>query len=123
MRPDDRRVDYEGFRVLVSRHSLSTRFHSRHCCKRANRVCTDFQGLAAPATAPRLARPINVRRPRLGAKAKLRDLPLGSRALAEVERETIRQTLKEAYTDRTAAAKALGIAVSTLYEKIKKYGL
>ncbi|MCL4235401.1 MAG: sigma 54-interacting transcriptional regulator [Deltaproteobacteria bacterium] len=42
--------------------------------------------------------------------------------LEEVERETIRAALVEA-PSRDAAAKRLGIAPSTLYEKIKKYEL
>ncbi|MGD0679839.1 MAG: helix-turn-helix domain-containing protein [Polyangiaceae bacterium] len=58
-----------------------------------------------------------------GRGARLRDLPLGGRTLVQVERETIRQTLEQLAGNRAAAARSLGIAISTLYEKTKKYGL
>jgi DNA-binding NtrC family response regulator len=50
-------------------------------------------------------------------------LPLAGRTLESIERAAIAQTLKELDGNKTKAAKALGIAASTLYEKIKKYGL
>lgn len=49
--------------------------------------------------------------------------PGGSvRTLEDVERDAIRRAL-DSESSREAAAKRLGIAVSTLYDKIKKYGL
>jgi DNA-binding NtrC family response regulator len=53
----------------------------------------------------------------------LDDLPLGGRTLDAVERAAIRQTLDQVGGNRSKAARALGIAPSTLYEKIKRYGL
>lgn len=50
-------------------------------------------------------------------------LPLGGQLLEHIERVAIRQTLAQAEGNKTYAARALGIAVSTLYEKLKKYGL
>jgi hypothetical protein len=50
-------------------------------------------------------------------------LPLGGYSLATLERAAIRQTLVTAGGNKVHAAKALGIAPSTLYEKLKKYGL
>jgi transcriptional regulator with PAS, ATPase and Fis domain len=50
-------------------------------------------------------------------------LPLGGQTLESIERAAIRQTLQQARSNKVAAARALGIAVSTLYEKVKKYGL
>jgi transcriptional regulator with PAS, ATPase and Fis domain len=50
-------------------------------------------------------------------------LPLGGRSLELIERAAIKQTLEQEGGNKTRAAKALGIAPSTLYEKIKKYGL
>jgi len=50
-------------------------------------------------------------------------LPLGGHSLTALERAAIRQTLLSARGNKVQAAKALGIAPSTLYEKLKKYGL
>jgi transcriptional regulator with PAS, ATPase and Fis domain len=50
-------------------------------------------------------------------------LPLGGHSLTSLERAAIRQTLLTARGNKVQAAKALGIAPSTLYEKLKKYGL
>jgi DNA-binding NtrC family response regulator len=64
----------------------------------------------------RLLTPSNVDSP-------LDGLPLGGQLLEHIERVAIRQTLAQADGNKTYAARALGIAVSTLYEKLKKYGL
>jgi DNA-binding NtrC family response regulator len=50
-------------------------------------------------------------------------LPLAGQALDQIERAAIRQTLEQARGNKAHAARSLGIAVSTLYEKLKKYGL
>ena len=50
-------------------------------------------------------------------------LPLAGRSLEEIEKSAIRQTLAHVAGNKTRAAEALGIAPSTLYAKIKKYGL
>jgi transcriptional regulator with PAS, ATPase and Fis domain len=50
-------------------------------------------------------------------------LPLAGRSLESIERAAIEQTLKHAGGNKVKAAKTLGIAASTLYEKLKKYGL
>ncbi|MGD0679613.1 MAG: sigma-54 dependent transcriptional regulator [Polyangiaceae bacterium] len=49
-------------------------------------------------------------------------LPLAGRSLEHLERAAIRQTLLQARGNKTYAARALGIALSTLYDKLKKYG-
>jgi DNA-binding NtrC family response regulator len=49
-------------------------------------------------------------------------LPLGGHTLERIERAAIRQTLEQAKGNKASAARALGIALSTLYEKLKKYG-
>jgi transcriptional regulator with PAS, ATPase and Fis domain len=49
--------------------------------------------------------------------------PLAGKPLEAVERAAIEQTLAKFGGNKTQAAKALGIAPSTLYEKIKKYSL
>jgi transcriptional regulator with PAS, ATPase and Fis domain len=50
-------------------------------------------------------------------------LPLGGQRLDSIERAAIRQTLALVGGNKVRAAQALGIAVSTLYEKLKKYRL
>lgn len=50
-------------------------------------------------------------------------LPLAGQPLENLERSAIRQTLASARGNKAHAARSLGIAVSTLYEKLKKYGL
>jgi len=51
-----------------------------------------------------------------------RHLPAG-KALDLIERAAIRQTMIQAHGNKMNAARTLGIAVSTLYEKLKRYGL
>ena len=48
-------------------------------------------------------------------------LPLGGQRLDRIERAAILQTLSQAGGNKIQAAQVLGIAVSTLYEKLKKY--
>lgn len=47
----------------------------------------------------------------------------GASSLADVERATILETLRATGGNRKRAARILGIAVSTLHEKIKRYGI
>ncbi len=70
----------------------------------------DVRHLMFPATA--------VRR-----EPSLDELPLAGQSLEALERAAIRQTLEHESGNRTRTARVLGIAPSTLYEKIKKYGL
>ncbi|HWM87644.1 MAG TPA: sigma-54 dependent transcriptional regulator, partial [Kofleriaceae bacterium] len=51
----------------------------------------------------------------------LEGLPLAGRTLEQIESTAIRQTLKQVGGNKTKAARALGIAPSTLYAKLKKY--
>jgi len=53
----------------------------------------------------------------------LDELPLAGRTLEAIEKAAIRQTLDHEGGNKTRTARVLGIASSTLYEKIKKYGL
>ena len=48
-------------------------------------------------------------------------LPLAGQTLEDIEQVAIRQTLAQCRGNKAQAARALGIAVSTLYEKLKKY--
>ena len=56
-------------------------------------------------------------------ESSLEWLPLGGQSLVDIERAAIKQTLAQTGGNRTLAAHTLGIAVSTLYEKLKRYGL
>jgi transcriptional regulator with PAS, ATPase and Fis domain len=51
------------------------------------------------------------------------ELPLAGQPLERIERAAIRQTLALARGSKVEAARVLGIAPSTLYEKLRKYGL
>jgi DNA-binding NtrC family response regulator len=62
-------------------------------------------------------------RPANDEESWLNGLPLGGQALERIERVAIRQTMAQTAGNKMNAARALGIAVSTLYEKLKKYGL
>lgn len=53
----------------------------------------------------------------------LERLPLAGQSLQNLERVAIRQTLSQLRGNKILAARTLGIAPSTLYEKLKRYGL
>ena len=55
------------------------------------------------------------------AKVDLAHLPLGGLKLESIERVAIEQTLSQARGNKTRAAQILGIAPSTLYEKLRRY--
>ena len=55
--------------------------------------------------------------------ASLERLPLGGQSLASVEQVTILQTLALTRGNKVQAARLLGISPSTLYEKLKRYGV
>jgi DNA-binding NtrC family response regulator len=48
---------------------------------------------------------------------------LSGKTLEEIEKAAIQATLRSTNNNKTEAAKVLGIAYSTLYEKMKKYGM
>ncbi len=48
---------------------------------------------------------------------------LGGQALEDIERIAIKQTMAQSDGNKVSAAQTLGIAVSTLYKKLKKYSL
>jgi DNA-binding NtrC family response regulator len=50
-------------------------------------------------------------------------LPLAGLSLDRIEQAAIRQTLKHVSGNKASAARSLGIAISTLYEKLKKFGI
>jgi transcriptional regulator with PAS, ATPase and Fis domain len=58
-----------------------------------------------------------------GGESSLEGLPLAGQELDRIERIAIRQTMAQADGNKMHAARRLGIAVSTLYEKLKKHGL
>jgi transcriptional regulator with PAS, ATPase and Fis domain len=55
--------------------------------------------------------------------ARIDALSLGGYELQSIEREAIRQTLERLQGNKVSAARTLGIAVSTLNQKLKKHGL
>jgi two-component system, NtrC family, response regulator HydG len=56
-----------------------------------------------------------------GPSSELQPLPLGGLKLERIEREAIAQTLRLTGGNKARAAEMLGIASSTLYEKLKRY--
>jgi DNA-binding NtrC family response regulator len=58
-----------------------------------------------------------------GATTPVDALPLAGHSLDCIERAAIRQTLRHAAGNKANAARTLGIAISTLYEKLKKFGI
>ena len=56
-------------------------------------------------------------------ESSIERLPLGGQKLEAIERVAIQQTLAQSDGNKVRAAQTLGIAVSTLYEKLKKYGI
>jgi DNA-binding NtrC family response regulator len=56
-------------------------------------------------------------------ESMLERLPLGGKSLHHIERAAIKQTLAQVGGNKSQAARSLGIAVSTLYEKLKRHGL
>jgi DNA-binding NtrC family response regulator len=61
--------------------------------------------------------------PAAGQGSPLDRLPLGGQSLSMLEQVAIRQTLSLTRGNKVQAARLLGIASSTLYEKLKRYGL
>ncbi len=60
---------------------------------------------------------------RLDSAPRIERLSLAGQTLDDLERMAIQQTLIQFEGNKFRAAEALGIAVSTLYEKLKRYGL
>ena len=61
--------------------------------------------------------------PSVSEQRPLEQLMLGGKSLESLERVAIAQTLAQHGGNKSLAARALGISVSTLYEKLKKFGL
>jgi transcriptional regulator with PAS, ATPase and Fis domain len=61
--------------------------------------------------------------PAAASSSPLERLPLGGQALATIEQVAIRQTLELTRGNKVQAARLLGIASSTLYEKVRRFGL
>jgi DNA-binding NtrC family response regulator len=60
---------------------------------------------------------------RADSEPRVERLALAGQSLEELERVAIQQTLAQTGGNKAQAAEVLGIAVSTLYEKLKKYHL
>ena len=56
-------------------------------------------------------------------QSRLDELPLGGHTLESIERIAIKQTVLQSGGNKVHAARALGIAPSTLYEKLRRYDL
>jgi transcriptional regulator with PAS, ATPase and Fis domain len=67
------------------------------------------------------SRQLRIVTPAGGTASALDRVPLGGQKLETIERAAIRQTLRQTRGNKTMAAHQLGIAISTLYEKLRKY--
>jgi transcriptional regulator with PAS, ATPase and Fis domain len=61
--------------------------------------------------------------PNVAQPQPLDQMMLGGKSLASLERAAIAQTLAQHGGNKSQAAQALGISISTLYEKLKRFGL
>jgi DNA-binding NtrC family response regulator len=61
--------------------------------------------------------------PNVSEPQPLEELLLGGKSLESLERVAIEQTLAQCGGNKSQAAQSLGISTSTLYEKLKKFGL
>jgi transcriptional regulator with PAS, ATPase and Fis domain len=61
--------------------------------------------------------------PNVSQPQPLDQMMLGGKSLVSLERAAIAQTLAQHGGNKSQAAQALGISISTLYEKLKKFGL
>jgi DNA-binding NtrC family response regulator len=61
--------------------------------------------------------------PNVSEPQPLEQLTLGGKSLESLERVAIEQTLAQCGGNKSQAAQSLGISTSTLYEKLKKFGL
>ncbi|HEX2673800.1 MAG TPA: sigma-54 dependent transcriptional regulator [Polyangiaceae bacterium] len=61
--------------------------------------------------------------PNVSEPQPLEELMLGGKSLESLERVAIEQTLTQCGGNKSQAAQSLGISTSTLYEKLKKFGL
>jgi len=81
-------------------------------------------GLAFVETEDGLLEPKHVRFvASTGDQSMLDRLPLAGQPLVNIEQAAIRQTLALTRGNKVQTARLLGIAASTLYEKLKRYGL
>jgi DNA-binding NtrC family response regulator len=79
---------------------------------------------SAPFAESKVLEPRHIRLlARPDSEPRLERLPLAGQTLENLERIAIQQTLASSGGNKVRAAEVLGIAVSTLYEKLKKYGL
>jgi DNA-binding NtrC family response regulator len=79
---------------------------------------------SAPFADTELLQPHHIRLlARPDSEPRLERLPLAGQTLEVLERIAIQQTLAQSDGNKARAAEVLGIAVSTLYEKLKKYGI
>ncbi len=109
-RPDVAVTD-EAFEVLVSRSWPG------NVRELKNTLACAMAFLDAPVLEPR-----HLSFPSLpAARCELEHLPLGGLKLERIERQAIEQTLRQTQGNKARAAEILGIAPSTLYDKLKKY--
>ena len=89
----------------------------------ATAFCDSGSNMIFPRHVRTIAQSMPLASAATGCPGGIDHLPLGGMSLEEIERVAIRQTLVQTEGNKADAARSLGIAVSTLYEKLKKHGL
>jgi transcriptional regulator with PAS, ATPase and Fis domain len=119
------RVSDEMLRVLMDYEWPGNVRELEHTLDRACAYCSGTVLQLGDASSPIINYYSNTR-PKIATPPLLNDTSLAGPAitpLAELEKQAILTALKELQGDKLAAAKLLGIGKTTMYRKLKEYGL
>jgi DNA-binding NtrC family response regulator len=119
------RVSDEMLRVLMDYEWPGNVRELEHTLDRACAYCSGTVLQLGDASSPIINYYSNTR-PKIATPPLLNDTSLAGPAitpLAELEKQAILAALKELQGDKLAAAKLLGIGKTTMYRKLKEYGL
>jgi two-component system response regulator HydG len=119
------RVSDEMLRILMDYEWPGNVRELEHTLDRACAYCSGTVLQLGDASSPIIEYYSNAR-PKIASPHPLNDTTLAAPSitpLAELEKQAILAALKELQGDKLAAAKLLGIGKTTMYRKLKEYGL